>query len=122
MKYYLETQRPDEYYEPLRIGTLRGAFFLLAVGLLASTIVFIFEVFCYRIKNKQQPWIPRHKLIQKGHRRNVERINDHEIRKIQQRERYRLKQKRERQYQQMRQSIAPKFGKPVQISPSVYLP
>lgn len=122
MKYYLETQRPDEDYQPLQIGTLRSAFFLLAVGLLVSTIVFIFEVLCYRNKSKQQQWIPRHKLIQKGHRRHVERMNEHEIREIQQRERYRLKQKRERQYQQMRQSIAPKFGKPVQISPSVYLP
>lgn len=122
MKYYLETQRPDGDYQPLRIGTFRSAFFLLAIGLLASTIVFIFEVICYRINSKQRQWIPRHELIQKGHRRHVERINEHEICKIQQRERYRLEQKRERQYQQMRQSIAPKFGKPVQISPSVYLP
>lgn len=128
MRYYLNTQYADESYQPLRLGTLRGAYYLLAGGLMASTVFFLIEIFTYRIRNKRLQK-RQHNDRQPNKRKPAEqRIRKkhacaEESGEWQQRERRRLQRKRQKQFQQMQNSIAPKFRKSVLIEPSnVYLP
>lgn len=128
MKYYLNPQYIDESYQPIHLGTLRGAFYLLAGGLMASTVVFLIELFTYRIRNKQMQ-----RRQHNDRQLNKRKLAEQRIRKRhtcaeesvewQQRERRRLQRKRQKQFQHMQNSIKPKFQKSALIEPSnVYLP
>lgn len=120
MRYYLNPQQSDDDYQPLRINTLKGAFYLLAVGLIASFIVFLAELWIYRMQSKRQPGLMRWDTrLDKWNRKN--RHSRQQL--LQQRERRRLERKREKQFQQMQRTITPKFKKSSLPNPfGVYLP